>query len=104
MDAQLTLSDWIGARARDPSTSHEAAERVERSGQRQRQLEWFEHAVRLAPGHNSAWYAWRLGLDRHAGGRRISDLVRDGQCHYGERVSEWVDGREVPGMSVWLVK
>lgn len=65
------------ARAFDPSTSHDAAHRVNASGAAQAEADRCLEAVRRWPGLTSHEYAQRLGTDRYMPARRLADLRAD---------------------------
>ncbi len=73
------------ARKSDPITSVMAADRVERSGSAQTNRERVLAFVQMNPGHTSAEIAQAIDVDRHEGGRRVSDLIRAKLVRYGER-------------------
>lgn len=64
----------LPARATDPSTSHEAAEDITRSGVRAAQQQIVADAVRRFPGLTSFELAIRAGLDRYVVARRLSEI------------------------------
>jgi predicted HTH transcriptional regulator len=66
------------ARNTDPSTSHEAVERIEASGKRATHKESLLKAVQAVPRQTSAEYANLVGLERHEAARRLADLKNDG--------------------------
>lgn len=72
------------ARASDPVTSHEAAERVTRSGKAGTHAATILEAIKDIPGRTSAELAVATGLDRHEAARRCADLKRDGKVRQGE--------------------
>tara|TARA_R110002110_G_scaffold251626_1_gene467455 strand:+ start:1306 stop:1662 length:357 start_codon:yes stop_codon:yes gene_type:complete len=73
------------ARKSDPITSVIAAERVERNGTAQSNRDAVRQCVQQQPGMTSAEIARVIGVDRHEGGRRVSDLVKAMQVKYGQR-------------------
>lgn len=73
------------ARNTDPSTSFEAARKVERSGAADDQRAKCLEIVRLRPGLTAAEIADRTGLERHAPSRRLPELRRAGLVRDGEK-------------------
>ena len=75
MSAQLDLlSDSPIARRLDPSTSHEAAEHVTKSGARASQQRAVFDLVKRFPGHTSAELAAKSSMDRWTVARRLPEL------------------------------
>ena len=68
------LSNSPIARRNDPSTSHEAAEHIERTGARASQQRAVMHLVERFPGHTSAELAAKSSLDRWTLARRLPEL------------------------------
>ncbi|WP_340569620.1 winged helix-turn-helix domain-containing protein [Stenotrophomonas sp. G106K1] len=73
------------ARTTDPSTSHEAANRVVASGKQRAQQAATEAAVRRHPGQSSLHLATLTGLDRHMLARRLPELEREGRVWRGPK-------------------
>lgn len=77
------LSDTPRARARDPVTSHEAAEAIKSSGELGRQQLEVLAAVRRWPGLTSLELGARMEINRWAVARRLPELepmhVRKGE-------------------------
>ena len=75
------------ARADDPASSHEAAERMTRSGEARRNAEAVLAVLRLHPGATgrelSAAAEMPAGLDVHEVRRRLPDLKRLGRATNG---------------------
>lgn len=75
MEAQLDLlSDSPIARRNDPSTSHEAAEHITKTGARASQQRAVLALVEQWPGHTSAELAAKSTLDRWTVARRLPEL------------------------------
>lgn len=70
------------ARATDPVTSKEAADRAEAFAESQ--SERVLRAVVEKPGLTACEIAERCGLDRHAVSRRLPELRRDGKIESGK--------------------
>ena len=68
------LADLARARRTDPGTSHEAAERVRRSGQLTAHQLLIRDAIRNKPGMTYVEIAEATGLERHAVARRLKEL------------------------------
>jgi hypothetical protein len=66
------------ASAKDPWTSHEAANDLTRSGIRAEQKLQVLKALRQYPGSTSAELAAKSGMDRYRTARRLPDLRADG--------------------------
>ena len=62
------------ARNTDPETSHLAAARITRSGDRAAHMALMLAAVIANPGRTSGELAFISGLERHEASRRLSDL------------------------------
>ena len=83
------------ARHTDPSTSHEAAERVERSGRGKTQQGICRDEVYRQPGQTSGEIAQATGLDRYVVSRRLSEIksIRKGAARectvLGSRQVTW---------------
>lgn len=81
---QLTLDSWhpgarpARARRTDHDSSHAAADRAERSGAIEAQMNRVLAAVRAHPGSTSAQLSALAGIDRHTVARRLPDLERRG--------------------------
>lgn len=69
------INRTTGARASDPITAKEAAQKIDASGARSEQCERVLLAVRKTPGHTSRELAAFHGLDRHMVARRLPELV-----------------------------
>lgn len=67
------------ARATDPSSSHAAADELERSGRADRQLDQVQRLVRRYPGRTSKMLATMGRVDRYMVARRLSELERQGR-------------------------
>lgn len=67
----------------DPITSHESAERLTESGERDAQAEMVLGMVRTHPGLTSAELAKQYGVDRYMVARRLPDLRADGFVRNG---------------------
>ena len=77
------------ARRDDPSTSHEAAERVETLGRAGSQRRKVYDFVVLQPGRTSGEIAAALGVDRYTPSRRLPELRDGGFVEAGpERICE----------------
>lgn len=75
IEAQIDLlSSSPIARRHDPSTSHEAAEHVMKTGMRGRQQCEVFALVTAFPGHTSAELAAKSNLDRWTVARRLPEL------------------------------
>jgi len=74
------------ARSTDPSTSHEAANRVVASGKQRAQQATTESAVRRHPGLTSMKLAEVTGLDRYMLARRLPELAKEGRVWRGPKV------------------
>lgn len=64
------------ARSTDPSSSHEAAEQMEKSGRRQRNIDLVVDFVKTHPGLTSKEIAVAMGnpdIDRYEVARRLAD-------------------------------
>jgi hypothetical protein len=87
------------SRTNDPSTSYEAADRVESSGRAasHRHLCWME--VWKKPGSTAAEIAEAAGLERHVPSRRLPELRDAGQVVNGPQRKCSVTGN--PSMT-WL--
>lgn len=86
MEAQLDLlSDSPIARRLDPSTSHEAAEHVMKTGMRGRQQREVFALVTAYPGHTSAELAAKSNLDRWTVARRLPELRAAWRVKNGEK-------------------
>jgi hypothetical protein len=72
------------SRHSDPVTSHEAAQRVERSGSGTTNREKIMAAIRDIPGRTSAELAADLGMDRVEAARRCGDLKKSQLARHGE--------------------
>lgn len=72
------------ARRNDAATSHEAAEKVTKSGTAAAHCELCLAAVRLEPGLTAVEIAKRIGIDRHAASRRLPELKGKGLVRTGE--------------------
>ena len=94
-----TLFDPIAlARNSDPSTSHDAAERVENSGKASCHRNRILRGVKDHPGLTGAELGREINLSQAQVGRRINELRDAGLIRYGEpRMC-----REVHGQSVTL--
>lgn len=73
------------ARATDSSGSHEAADRIVRSGVQAQQKLQSEAAVKRHPGMTSMQLARATGMDRHMLARRLPELAREGRVHRGAK-------------------
>lgn len=74
----------VMARAKDPETSFEAARKLERSGEAQRQRDLVLNSVRLRPGSTAAEIADYAGMERHQPSRRLPELEQAGLVRRGE--------------------
>jgi hypothetical protein len=72
------------ARNTDPHTSHEAAEAITTSGERERQQKRVCLAVRLWPGRTSAEIAALMNEHRQMPARRLPELETAGWVRRGE--------------------
>jgi len=73
------------ARRTDPSTSHDAARKVERAGKAENnRTKCFEALLRLG-GQTSAEVAVMAGLDRHEAARRLPELRDANQVRNGDK-------------------
>lgn len=72
------------ARSTDPDTSHQAAQRVERTGTAHDQRSICLRIVTSAPGLTAAEIAQRAGLERHVPSRRLPELRDAGLVRNGE--------------------
>ena len=79
------LSSCAVARHSDPSSSHEAAEKVSANGTRASQQLACLEAVRNYPGHTSAELAVKLSIDRYVTGRRLPELREAGLLRNGPK-------------------
>ncbi len=68
------LADTPRARREDPSTSHEAAEWIRRSGVLKGHQQLVLDTVRKHPGSTYLEIAQAAGLERHAVARRLKEL------------------------------
>lgn len=88
------------ARRADPLSSHAAADELERSGRDAAQSKALLDAVRQWPGRSTRALAEITGMDRHALGRRASELDDRGEIVRHQREDEdatlWIAGSEVP--------
>lgn len=75
---QIQDSNPILARNTDPSSSHEAADRMIQTGRLAIQKLRVFRALQRNPGATSAELAVELGGDRYMASRRLPDLERDG--------------------------
>ncbi len=100
--SQLFDPSIPAARATDPQSSHEAAERVTRTGARQNQAEAVLEALKTYPGSTSRELAERAGLDRHLVARRLPDLEHANTARQGELRACCYAGRSA--VTWWLVK
>lgn len=83
-NSQRTLFDLIpSAGTRDPVTSFEAAERVNKSGRRQANIERVYKAVQNHSGYTSRELSYIVDLERHEVARRLSDLLKMGLVRQG---------------------
>lgn len=73
------------ARNSDPDTSHEAAERITESGERERQAQRVLLCVKLYPGRTSAEIAGLMFEDRQMPARRLPELVTAGAVERGPK-------------------
>lgn len=71
------------SRVTDPDTSRQAASNLERTGQRQRQLDQCLDAVRRFSGHTAPEIGKLSGVDRYVLSRRLPDLRREGSVASG---------------------
>lgn len=78
MNAQL-------ARNTDSSGSHEAADRIVRSGAHAAQKDLTASAVQRYPGMTSMQLARVTGMDRHMVARRLPDLAKEGRAFRGAK-------------------
>lgn len=69
------------ARRLDPSSSHEAAARVNASGSAQAEASRCLDFVKREPGLTSAEYAKRMDTDRYMPARRLADLRAAGKVY-----------------------
>lgn len=98
------------ARRTDPSTSHEAAEAVERCGRAASQRHLCLLEVWKRPGSTAAEIAARTGLERHVPSRRLPELRQAGQVRNGAQRICTVTGNPsmtwepVPGPGTWSVE
>ncbi len=85
MSSQVTFMTTTKplARTTDDATSHEAAERMVRTGELNEQCKEVLVALRKYPGLTSKELAAASGLDRHKVGRRMSDLVANDVARKG---------------------
>jgi hypothetical protein len=86
VDPSPRLGDLSGppiARATDPSTSHEAAEELTSSGERQRMMAVTLDGLRLHPGLTAKELEERLGFSDGAVRKRLNDLRHAGHATNG---------------------
>ena len=81
------------ARAKDPESSHRAAEEITASGARAHQLAQTIAAVRAFPGRTSQELCERTGIDRYTLARRLPEAVTAGALRKGEQRTCSVTGR-----------
>lgn len=91
-DFSVRRIETPAARFSDPITSHEAAEHVTSTGQRQRHLSIVVAAVREHPGLTSLELADVCGLERHEVARRTADAETTGAIFKGP-VKRQTNGR-----------
>lgn len=72
------------ARNTDPSTSHDAARAMDRSGRARLQRQRCLRAVLAMPGRTAAEIALVTGMERHAPSRRLPELRDAGLLVNGE--------------------
>lgn len=103
METQLELlSHSPIARRHDPVTSHEAAEKVTKSGSRATQQHAVLELVKSRPGNTSAELAvWGSNLGRHVIARRLPELREAGLVRNGEPTRCDVTGNRA--LSWWPV-
>ena len=83
---QLDLSTWQPrARRTDPDSSHEAADRAERSGAIRKQIIQVLDLVKAFPGLTSKQLAVVGHIDRYIPARRLVELERMGLVFRGNR-------------------
>ena len=68
------LADLPRSRRSDPETSHQAAEKIRRSGELGKQQRAVLEAVKAHPGKTAVELARMAGLDRYAVSRRLPEL------------------------------
>lgn len=73
------------ARRTDPSTSHEAAAKIERAGRAQTNRTKCFEALLRQDGQTSAEVAVMADLDRHEAARRLPELRDAGQVRNGDK-------------------
>jgi hypothetical protein len=71
---QGLLADVPRARKADPDTSHQAAEKIRKSGELGRQQRAVLEAVKAYPGKTAVELAHLAGLERYAVSRRLPEL------------------------------
>jgi len=83
-------------RRTDPSTSHRAANEMERTGAVTQQASICLAEVRRHPGQTSAEIAVACGLERHIPARRLPGLRDAGKVANYYRDSEWqnIEGKQ----------
>ena len=84
--SQRTLFDLIpSSKTNDPLPSFEAADRVNKSGARQANIERVYKAVQRHQGFTSHELSYIVDLERHETARRLSDLKNMGLARQGPK-------------------
>jgi len=85
---------YPAARTSDPSSSHDAAERVTDSGKRNANVVTVVDCVSKYPSNTSAEIARLCGLERHEAARRTADAEHAGAVKKGEQRVCALSGRK----------
>lgn len=92
MTKQLTLEQIPIARTTNPRASYEGAALITQSGKRGSQCELLLAAIVGQPGMTTGEVAYRVGIDQHRAGKRLSDLKNRGDIVRGQERRCSVDG------------
>lgn len=91
-DTQESFNFSPAARAKDPETSHIAAEKITESGKRVAACNIILAVLQEKDGLTSKEISARCDLDRHQCGRRMVDLEQSNLIRRGEKRFCTVDG------------